>query len=382
MKLSHLVSTCACLCGAASLQGADFYVSNGGDDANPGTVASPYQTLARGVRDLKAGDTLFLREGKYVGSSQLRNIPSGESWSKPVTIKAYEGERPIIVAEPEETAIYITGTSYVIIEGVTVDAEGGHDGIKITYLTGGAQAHHIRIQNCEVKNASNQGLLVSGEGNEFINLDVHDNGTNGYHHGIYLSADGNLIHGGKYYRNAGWGVHIYPKATNTTVRNVRSFENASTGLGLVWGKNNQAYNNIVYKNGAGIHLSGESPRCYNNTVFGNREEGLSVANADNGPNGTSNADVRNNIVFGNGSGIIDYATGAGTVLSNNLEADPAFVDSAAGDSRLQAGSAAIDAGVDLTQEGVTSDIEGTPRPQSGGFDIGAHEFTARPPAPP
>lgn len=206
-------------------------------------------------------------------------------------------------------------------------------------------------------------------------MDVQDNGTTGLHHGIYLSTDRNLIDGGRYYRNAGWGVHVYPKATNTIVRNVRSFENQGTGLGLVWGSHNQAYDNLVYSNRTGIHLSGDSPRCYNNTVYGNWGEGLSISNADNGPRGTRNADVRNNIVFQNGSGITDYAVGTGTILSNNLEADPLFIDAAAGDFRLREGSAAIESGTDLSREGVTTDIEGNARPHGEACDIGAREYT-------
>jgi parallel beta helix pectate lyase-like protein/uncharacterized protein DUF1565 len=370
LALVFLVLTCA-----AAGNGSTYYVAATGDDANPGSAASPFRTLGKGVSVLKPGDTLVVRAGTYVGSSQLRSIPSGTSWAMPVTLKAAPGERPVIVPEPKHHAVTFAGNQYIVLDGMVIDGKGGHDGIKITYYTGGTQAHHIRIRNTEIKNCPNQGLLVAGEGNEFINLDVHDNGTNGLTHGIYLSGDRNLIDGGRYYRNAGWGLHIYPKATHTTVRNVRSFENGATGLGLVWGSNNQAYNNLVYGNGSGIHLSGESPRCYNNTVYNNRGEGLSVANAQNGASGTRNADVRNNIVYRNESGITDYATGAGTVLSNNLTSDPKFVNAAAGDFHLQAGSPAIDKGADLRPQGVTTDFEGNPRPQGSALDIGADEWS-------
>jgi len=111
-----------------------------------------------------------------------------------------------------------------------------------------------------VKDSLGQGILTGGDGCRFVNLDVHDNGTDGLTHGIYLSAADCLIDGGRYWRNVGWGIHVYPKATNTVVRNTRCYENGATGLGLVWGSNNVAYNNVVYHNGSGIHLSGDSPR--------------------------------------------------------------------------------------------------------------------------
>jgi predicted outer membrane repeat protein len=50
---------------------------------------------------------------------------------------------------------------------------------------------------------------------------------------------------------------------------------------------------------------------------------------------------------------------------------PGFVNPAAGDFRLAAGSAARDAGVDF---GISADFFGNPRPLGPGFDIGYHEY--------
>ena len=65
--------------------------------------------------------------------------------------------------------------------------------------------------------------------------------------------------------------------------------------------------------------------------------------------------------------------GAGTIITGivNLWGDPAFVDPKAGDYHIGPGSAAIDAGVNA---GVTTDIDGRPRPMGDGFDIGADEY--------
>jgi hypothetical protein len=53
--------------------------------------------------------------------------------------------------------------------------------------------------------------------------------------------------------------------------------------------------------------------------------------------------------------------------------NPMFVNPAAMDYHLQAGSPAIDAGYDLTGL-VTEDYDSNPRPQGAGYDIGAFEY--------
>ena len=54
---------------------------------------------------------------------------------------------------------------------------------------------------------------------------------------------------------------------------------------------------------------------------------------------------------------------------------PKFVDPLHGDYHLRFGSAAINRGVDA---GVTTDLDGNPRPYGAGFDIGAYEFVVAP----
>jgi len=60
---------------------------------------------------------------------------------------------------------------------------------------------------------------------------------------------------------------------------------------------------------------------------------------------------------------------------NTIIADPMFVDPDNGDFRLQAGSPAIDAGIDV---GLTEDFEGNSIPQGTAPDIGAYEYTLLP----
>jgi hypothetical protein len=65
--------------------------------------------------------------------------------------------------------------------------------------------------------------------------------------------------------------------------------------------------------------------------------------------------------------------GEGTILTGtvNFTGNPSFVNPDVWDYHLTSGSPAIDAGVGA---GVTSDLDGEPRPQGGAPDIGAYEF--------
>jgi fibronectin-binding autotransporter adhesin len=72
----------------------------------------------------------------------------------------------------------------------------------------------------------------------------------------------------------------------------------------------------------------------------------------------------------------DWA-GAGAIYTGtvNVWGDPAFADPGAGDYHIGPGSVAVDAGVSA---GVTTDIDGDPRPMDAGYDIGADELRPRP----
>lgn len=108
------------------------------------------------------------------------------------------------------------------------------------------------------------------------------------------------------------------------------------------------------------------------------------------------ANLRNNIITGHAIGIKNFEDLAIVTAdhnlyfgnttnevgdinsSDNVEADPRFVDPANGDFHLQTGSQAIDKGTDV---GVTVDFDGTVRPQGKGFDMGAFEFKRTTPNP-
>ena len=361
---------------------ATYYIDPvNGNDANPGTQSQPFRTLGQGVSVLTPGDTLYVRAGTYNGVTD-NAIPGGTSWSAPVTVAAYPGEQPVLV--PKSSGGFVLSfynNQYIVIDGFMVDATGGYDGMRI-----GASSHHIRIQNSEIKNAPQQGILIGGDDNEFLNLKLHDNGQIcegeglGLCHGIYIQTKRNLLERSEIYDNWGWGVHLYNTpggADNNVVRNNKIYNNGRSGRGpgmiLSEGDGNIAYNNILWgnrKGGIQIDFGVTNPQAYNNTVYAN-DDGSGVGGIYIGQY-SSGAIIRNNIVYNNlGFGQITN-DGSGTTIESNLTADPQLVNPAAGDFHLQSSSPAIDVGLTLLE--VPTDIDGVSRPQGSGYDIGAYEF--------
>lgn len=80
---------------AISASGVVRYVSPDGSDTNAGTLDAPWQTLARGLTGLRAGDTLYLRGGRYPGDFDSP-IPKGSPTAR-ITVASYPGEQATIV---------------------------------------------------------------------------------------------------------------------------------------------------------------------------------------------------------------------------------------------------------------------------------------------
>ncbi len=201
-----------------------------------------------------------------------------------------------------------------------------------------------------------------------------------------------------------WEDSYHELASNIIIeqnrcKNIYAQELSATGQGLMIesGANNLTIRNNIIQTYKGVNVNGGSHLAIVNNVFAS-DVHCTTAYYPVGVTlyGSPYTTIKNNIFYdlpGTIIGIVDGLSRQGLDVGYNLSyrsdgerlwgsasphdlwgVDPLFVDPAGDDFHLQISSQAIDAGQPLPD--VTDDIEGTPRPQGSGFDIGAYEVVA------
>jgi hypothetical protein len=169
------------------------------------------------------------------------------------------------------------------------------------------------------------------------------------------------------------------------------------GLGPEW-PDGESYHTGIRINTGHEDVSQTVVHCYNNTLYGCGWTGA-VLEGENGhilisPEAlTLNTTVQfsNNIIYSTGqpylaaeSALLPAADhrncwfghgAAPTWDTGAINTDPKFVDVAANNFALKAGSPCIDAGINVTTI-VNHDLSGTPRLPTSVFDLGVYEFVA------
>ena len=303
-----LMSACV-LALAGSVHAATYYVSTTGG-GNACTQSQPCGNIATGCK-MKAGDTLYLRGGTYnqgILSSQMR-IPSGTSWSNPVTIAGYPGET--VTLKPSSGSIleingYNGGTyQYLVIDHLVMDATNSG-----SVFIGGSGAHDIRLSNTEVKNSKKlgpacslggpevcpgaQGVSVYGAARiEFSNMNVHDNGTNRLDHGFYVCGHDMVIRDSEIWNNSGYGIQVYDSASpgcssGTQLLNNRIHDNRGDGAVTLNHGSGLAFvgNRVERNSGEGVQApcgsGAKNIRIEGNTFSGNTGADMALCDGSRG----------------------------------------------------------------------------------------------------
>lgn len=410
------------------------------DDGNEGSETKPWKTIQAAAERLEAGQTAFVRAGRYQGL--VRIAQSGRP-DAPIRLKAFPGDegRVILDGRQEDSRILIAGRRHVRIEGfrlehmpgVAIDVRGPGGDIHILNNTvydsfssaigvwgtpwqqDPAKDGYRGLVDIVIRGNTIQ-RAVDGGWNEQITI---ANGVDG------VEISGNQIFEGGDSTNGGEGIDLKAGVRNArifgnTIREIRRmgiyidasgvggyysvpplmenieiFDNRilnQSGTGITIGTEGsgsvrgvRVYNNVVANAGIQgilVYLHpqagewGGAPgtlsdvQIFNNTVSGSARYGIAVRFE-----GARDVRIENNVSTGNGYGDVAILTpGEGVAAAHNVTDDPLFRDADALDFTLKPGSPAIDAATGALV--APRDIDGHPRPQGAGPDVGAFEFRA------
>jgi Right handed beta helix region/Bacterial Ig domain len=333
--LLGLAALAAASSGTGHAQGAiscSKYASPTGSDSSVGTVTAPFGTAQKLVGALSAGQTGCLLGGVYSGNISFNAAGAAGS---PVILTTAPGFTQATI----RGVVSISATaSYITLDNLKVDATnasqlvavqlfGDYGRLTRSDVSGGNQTGRIGVQVGYSK-------LVKGveiDGNR-----IHNFGSGGriYDQGIYIDlADGTLVHDNYIYDNAGgYGIQLWTSSQRAHIYNNTIDGNGAGSIiiaGQIVGSTGPSSYNEIDHNILSNPVSGTNTAIY----WGNYSS--STANAGRGNN------VRDNVSW---QGRLDpgsaYGANAGVAYSNSRSVDPLYVDRAAKNFTLRAGSLA------------------------------------------
>jgi RNA polymerase sigma factor (sigma-70 family) len=333
---------------------ADYYVATDGSDANPGTLAEPFASLARALSAVKPGQTIALRGGTYEPPSTIVLAGSGTTGHQ-ITISNYRDEHPVLSGSRLPSADWLIAQSggYVTVQGVEIaDAPGA------AYVC--QSCHDDVFTRLSVHGNGNVGLQLRGAGthddlvldSDFF--DNHESGpSGGYADGLAVmdgSGTGNRIEACRIYDNSGDGVDLSGFADAVAVDHSWSFGNGV----------NRWHMKAFSSGGSGFKLGGNAglraapvvtaSAAWDNAGFGFTETG-----------GSGAAQLTGDTAFRNGAAGFAFVHSAAALrddlaLANHPDAWLGSQARHSGDSWDQSGWTSAD--LRITDEASTTDARG------------------------
>src|SRR3954453_16465556 len=317
------------------------YVAPNGTDSNSGSQNSPFATIAAASRAAQPGTTIHVAPGAYAGG--FETTASGTA-SAPITYVSDVPNGAVIVGGGSATnpnqAGWENEGNYVNIQGFEVDGSGSQARSWAFGLYNGAS--HVTFQGNKVHDIMTDAgayasLTSSGNGGAGIMMDSY-----------YGGADANVT--------ANVVYNIGPSGTTSTL--VHGIYQTEAG---------QVKSNVVHNvvgDGLTSWHNAKDISFINNTI--DQVGGTGVLVGSNGSGTGGGFVVENNIVSNAANGIYEEGTTGsnniyidnllynisgtqlhlqnGLTASGTISGNPVYVNAAAGNYQLGAGSPAINAG--------------------------------------
>lgn len=360
------------------------------------TIEVNPSTLTMNLASAEPGDEVVLRAGTY---GQL-NVPRSGIVGKPITIRAYPGEIPVISGLASSVALWLEGRSYIVIDGLGVKSCMGFGHVY--------SCDHIVIQNCTFDTSTGTGTssglkfdesryckvmnstFISGGGDTLLLQDnsnfnlIQGNSFQDAGHSLISirCSSSNVIRGNTLSNTKQKALEIFdceavsdaPFRLDDTKRNVIEgnsfvYTRADTDDHSYNGIQHCGQNTIVRGNvfrsclGGGVNyqrysdeaLNTYANRMYNNTFYNNRCHGI-IGDYSYVAGDYYDNQVKNNLLYKNvnctgGGDQIRIEDSRSVILANNALAtqDPKFVNEAENDLRLSATSPHINKGIFVTK---------------------------------
>jgi len=214
-----------------------YYVATDGIDTNTGTISSPFLTVQRAQTDVVAGDTVYIRGGKYTMTeaqialkyniwAYVTNLNKSGSAGKRINYWAYPGEKPVFDYSNVKPATYrvfafnVTA-SYLYLKGLEVT------GVQVTILahTQSECFHNEGSNNIYEQLSMHDGMaigfyLTKGSNNLVLNCDAYRNWDSVSENGAGGNTDG-------------FGFHPNKGGTGNIARGCRSWFNSDDGYDCI-----------------------------------------------------------------------------------------------------------------------------------------------------
>jgi parallel beta-helix repeat protein len=361
----------------AAAAGTTLYVDAAAACPGSGSQAAPFCKIKSAADAAQPGDTVRVAAGTY--AEAVVPARSGTSAS-PIVYQADPGAtvrggtngfqisskswltvRGFTVTATVKEGITVSGSTSIVVTGNHVSAAGQPvsgqvaQGIKLASTTDSTVSGNLTENNTEA------GIQLTGSSTRVLVTGNESYGNaRGYTRaapGIDVRAPGNQVVGNLSYHNEDSGIQSYTGGSNTLVAGNVAWDNGDHGIDDLNVPGQRIVGNTVFHNlTAGINVEGNSPGA---TIANN----VSVDNGLASPrtkgnirvdqNSVSGTRVDRNLVWLHATGVqytwkkagysslaaFHAATGQ---EAGGLQASPGFVNAAAGNFHLAAGSRAID----------------------------------------